>query len=103
MDHVQKFFQKSKITPNVSSNAVSLTGILSLVAEKKGITILPDCVKNFNRRGIHFHDISDMRDKIPTEAVWSKDMKIPTLEHFHNCMRNVFSTGNNKKDLHYDL
>ena len=103
MDHVQKFFQKSKITPNVSSNAVSLTGILSLVAEKKGITIIPDCVKNFHRRGIQFHYISDMRDKIPTEAVWSKDMKIPTLEHFHNCMRNVFSTGNNKKDLHYDL
>ena len=91
LDHIQRILVNSKISPNISNTAVSFTGILSLVAEKKGITIVPDCVKNFHRRGIHFYDISDINDTIPTVAVWSKDNSVPPFKYFYNSMIKVFN------------
>ena len=32
----------------------------------------------------------DIKDTIPTLAVWTKDITVPPLNHFHSCMISLF-------------
>lgn len=80
--HIERIFSEAGIEPNIVERGFNSEGLFGLVAGRMGITIYPDCVRNYHRRGLVLREVHDLTAKVPTMAVWRETDESPTLANF---------------------
>ena len=86
--HIDQVFDAAQIRPNVVETAFNSEGLFGLVAGKLGVTLYPDCVLNYYRRGLVIRSVSGLDAAIPTIAVWQQQSQSRALEHFRAVLAN---------------
>lgn len=82
LQHVNRVFDGAGIQPNVVETAFNSEGLFGLVAGKLGITLYPDCVLNYYRRGLVIRKVDGLEAAVPTVAAWRRDDPSKALDHF---------------------
>lgn len=82
LQHVDNVFTSNNAEPNIVQRAFSGEGLLGMVSAKRGITLYPDCIKNFYRKGIVLREIDDLDTRVPTYAVWHTENDSSLLDNF---------------------
>ena len=82
LQHIDDVFTSKNAKPNIVHRAFSGEGVLGMVSAKRGITLYPDCIQNFYRKGLVLREIDDLDTLIPTYAVWHAEANYYLLENF---------------------
>lgn len=99
MRHIERVFDDALIQPNIVERAFNSEGLFGLVAGQMGITIYPDCVRNYYRRGLVLKEIKGLDAKIPTLATWRDEEGSPALANFQTFLCEHLSIGNERVTL----
>lgn len=68
--------------PNIVQLASTTTGIFGMVAAGVGVSVYAGCARNFGRVGVVVKPLVDVREVIPTFAVWVADNPSEILRGF---------------------
>lgn len=68
--------------PNLSQEAAQMQTIVSLVAGKIGVAIVPESLQNLQRTGVVYRMLTEQTPKIAIALTWRKHDKSPTLQRF---------------------
>lgn len=90
--HIERIFADAGIEPNIVERGFNSEGLFGLVAGRMGITIYPDCVRNYHRRGLVLRDVKGLTAKIPTMAVWRDADEAPALANFKDFLHEELAT-----------
>ncbi len=82
--HIDRVFADAGIEPNIVDHGFSSEGLFGLVAGQLGITLYPDCIRNYYRRGLLIREVSGLKAKIPTVAVWRDGDESNPLVNFQD-------------------
>ena len=82
LQHIDDVFTSNHAKPNIVHRAFSGEGVLGMVSAKRGITLYPDCIQNFYRKGLVLREIDDLDTLVPTYAVWHAEANSYLLENF---------------------
>lgn len=80
--HIERVFSDAGIEPNIVERGFNSEGLFGLVAGQMGITIYPDCVRNYYRRGLILREVKDLAVQIPTMVAWSDSVNSAALTSF---------------------
>ena len=89
--HVDRVFDAARIQPNIVETAFNSEGLFGLVAGKLGITLYPDCVLNYYRRGLVMRRVDGLDATVPTVAAWPADGQSKALGHFRAVLRDCLA------------
>jgi len=78
--------QSAGFFPRIVQQASNTSGILGMVAAGVGVTVFAGCVRNLRRVGVVVKPIADIREAIPTFAVWSADDPSTVLHRFRDVL-----------------
>lgn len=70
LSHLEPALAKAPICYRVAERGYNSEGLFGLVASQAGITIYPDCARNYVRKGLVLREIEDLTDAVPTEIAW---------------------------------
>ena len=84
--HIDRLFADAKISPKISETAFNSEGLFGLIAAGLGITLYPDCARNYYRRGVTMRDLTGGDATIPVVAVWRDRPLPPALVRFHEAL-----------------
>lgn len=79
--HIDWIFMSAGIQPKIVETAYNSEGLFGLIAGKLGITLYPDCVRNYHRTGLVLREFDDLNAVVPTVAVWRRDDASKALCH----------------------
>ncbi len=82
MGHIERVFERAGIRPSIVETAHNSEGLFGLIASGLGITLYPDCVLNYHRRGLACREIAGVSDEIPTVAVWRSGDRSEVVANF---------------------
>lgn len=89
LDHLDKVFRQFAISPRVVERGYNSEGLFGLVAAQLGITIYPDCVFNYVRRGLVLREIENLAVRVPTQIAWRDATPAPDVEGFIRFARDA--------------
>lgn len=81
-DQIEKLCKRAGFEPKVKQEAAWISTVLSLVAGKVGISLLPANVKQLQRTGVVYVDMKGECPMLEIAAVYLKDNQSPTLQNF---------------------
>lgn len=80
--HVERVFDDAGIEPHIVERGFNSEGLFGLVAGQMGITLYPDCVRNYHRRGLVLREVKGLTARIPTVATWRESGETAALSNF---------------------
>lgn len=86
MHHINRLFAEANISPKITDTAFNSEGLFGLIAAGLGITLYPDCARNYYRRGVVMRDIDGIEAAVPVLAVWRDRPLPPALTRFHTAL-----------------
>lgn len=84
--HIERLFAQAQISLRISETAFNSEGLFGLVAAELGITLYPECARNYYRYGVTLRDLDDVDHTIPVVAVWRDRPLPPVLTRFHEAL-----------------
>lgn len=75
--------------PSVVQEEADTQTIFGLIAAGVGVSLLPNCVRNYHRRGLVIRPLREELPLIETVAAWHADNVTPISRNFIEIVRNV--------------
>lgn len=88
-EQIEKLCEQAGFKPRVKQEAAWISTVLSLVAGKVGISLLPANVKHLQRTGVVYVDIKGKSPILEIVAVYLQNNESPTLENFLKVVENL--------------
>ena len=80
--HLESLCHGAGFSPKIVQEAFNSEGIFGLVAANMGITIHPECARNYIRKGLVIRKLKNVTSRVPTEAAWLADAETPLKMRF---------------------
>jgi DNA-binding transcriptional LysR family regulator len=77
--------------PRVSVEGINSDGIFGLVAARMGVTIYPECVRNYRRTGLAIRPLQDVQTRLCTEVAWISSNPNPAIDQLISTIRELDS------------
>lgn len=97
LNHLLQAFKRADISMRVVERGYNSEGLFGLVAAQLGVTIYPDCVFNYVRRGLILREIDDLSIRVPTQLAWRGLDAAPDVDEFVRFARD-FDDGRTSAD-----
>ncbi len=88
LDHLYGIFRRHGFSPNVVQQAYNSEGIFGLVACEMGITVYPECARNYHRAGVVMRKLAGTNRTIPTQAIWRDSDMLPVARVFTEFLKD---------------
>ncbi len=80
--YIDRIFERAGFHPSIVGTAHNSEGLFGLIASGLGITLYPDCVLNYYRRGLICREIADVGDEISTVVAWRSEESSEIVANF---------------------
>ncbi len=80
--HMEALCQSAGFRPKIVQEAFNSESIFGFVAANIGVTIHPECARNYIRKGIVIKDLESEERVLPTEVAWVTGAETPVMQVF---------------------
>ena len=80
--HMEVLCQSAGFRPRIVQEAFNSESIFGFVAANIGVTIHPECARNYIRKGIVIKDLESEERVLPTEVAWVTGAETPVMKRF---------------------
>jgi DNA-binding transcriptional LysR family regulator len=84
---VATLLRRNHVTMQIAHRVQTVHSALALVMSGEGLAILPACAALGSPPGLAFKPLLDVDDGFDVAVCWRRDMRIPLLEPFIECVR----------------
>lgn len=88
-DAILGYAQSAGFSPRVAQEARQMQTIIGLVAGGLGVSIVPECMQNLQRREVVYKRLEPAAPRVATLLAWRADQRSPALDSFLGVCRRL--------------